>query len=53
MIILKASGTNIFYMNAELDSKRKGREPVTEEQSAEVRAKASVYALVNRHSPPY
>jgi len=40
-------------MNQELDGKRNAREPLNEEESADLRAKASSYALVNRHSPPF
>jgi hypothetical protein len=40
-------------MNAELDGKRIAREPLKEEESADLRAKMSSYALVNRHSPPF
>ena len=40
-------------MNQELDGKPKGREPLNEEQSAELRAKALAYALLNRPSPPF
>jgi hypothetical protein len=40
-------------MNPELDGERTAREPLNEEESADVRAKVSSYALVNRHSPPF
>jgi hypothetical protein len=40
-------------MNQELDGKRVQREPVNEEEKADLRAKISSYALVNRHSPPF
>jgi hypothetical protein len=39
-------------MNAQLD-KLKRREQPTEEEKAAVRAKAAVYALLNRPSPPF
>jgi hypothetical protein len=40
-------------MNTELESKRVEREPATEEELTEVRAKAQSYALLNRPSPPF
>jgi len=40
-------------MNQELDGKRNAREPLTEEEKADLRAKASSYALLNRPSPPF
>ncbi len=40
-------------MNSELDGKRNVREPLNEEESADLRAKASSYALLNRPSPPF
>jgi hypothetical protein len=40
-------------MSQELEGKRNVREPVNEEEQAELRAKASVYALLNRPSPPF
>jgi hypothetical protein len=40
-------------MNQELDGKRKTRVPLTEEESADLRAKMSSYALLNRPSPPF
>lgn len=40
-------------MNPELDSKRRPREELSEEESAALRAKASSYALLNRPSPPF
>ena len=40
-------------MSQELDGKRSAREPLKEEEPADVRAKALSYALVNRHSPPF
>jgi len=53
MIMLKAGMVPVFPMNQELDGKRKAREPLNEEESADLRAKASSYALVNRPSPPF
>jgi hypothetical protein len=53
MIILKAGRSNIFRMNQELDGKLKAREPLSEEEKANLRAKATVYALLNRPSPPF
>jgi hypothetical protein len=53
MIMLKAGSGHIFLMNQELDGKPKAREPAKEEESADVRAKASAYALLNRPSPPF
>ena len=40
-------------MSQEFDGKRNAREPLNEEESADLRAKASSYALANRHSPPF
>jgi hypothetical protein len=40
-------------MNPELEEVKSAREPVNEEESTDVRAKASSYALLNRPSPPY
>jgi hypothetical protein len=40
-------------MNNELDGKQSAPEPANEEESTDVRAKASSYALLNRRSPPY
>jgi len=40
-------------MNPELEGKRSEREPVNDEESTDVRAKALSYALLNRPSPPY
>jgi hypothetical protein len=40
-------------MNNELEGKQSAPEPVNEEESIDVRAKASSYALLNRPSPPY
>jgi hypothetical protein len=53
MIILKASGALISCMNPELDVKSKAREQPSEEEKAAIRAKASIYALLNRPSPPF
>ena len=53
MIMLKASRTMVFYMISELDVKSKTREQPSEEEKAAVRAKASIYALLNRPSPPF
>ncbi len=40
-------------MSQQLDGKRNPREPLTEEEKADLRAKASSYALLNRPSPPF
>jgi hypothetical protein len=40
-------------MNPELDGKRSAREPLNEEESADLGAKATSYALLNRPSPPF
>jgi len=40
-------------MSQELDGKRNVREPLNEEEKADLRAKASSYALLNRPSPPF
>lgn len=40
-------------MNQELDGKRNQREPLNEDEKADLRAKASSYALLNRPSPPF
>jgi hypothetical protein len=40
-------------MNSELDVNSKTREQPNEEEKAAIRAKASIYALVNRPSPPF
>jgi len=40
-------------MDPELEEEESAREPVNEEESTDVRAKASSYALLNRPSPPY
>jgi len=53
MIILKAVGGSVLSMNPELDGKRIAREPLNEEEKADLRAKASSYALLNRPSPPF
>jgi hypothetical protein len=53
MQILKANTRPVFSMNPELDGKRKAREPLDEVESADLRAKASSYALLNRPSPPF
>jgi hypothetical protein len=44
---------DILSMNPELEGKEGAREPVNEEESTDVRAKASSYALLNRPSPPF
>ena len=51
--ILKAGSACLFPMNPELDGKRNAREPLNEEEKADLRAKASSYALLNRPSPPF
>jgi hypothetical protein len=51
--MLKARLGHILAMNQELGGKRNMREPLKEEESADLRAKASSYALVNRPSPPF
>ncbi|MGH9920813.1 MAG: hypothetical protein ACRD6W_18335, partial [Nitrososphaerales archaeon] len=52
--ILKASQDRIsLSMNRELDGKLEAREPLNEEEKANVRAKATAYALLNRPSPPF
>jgi len=43
----------VLLMNPQLESRRNQREPLDEEKSAELRAKASAYALLNRPSPPF
>jgi len=53
MHILKAPAGNTLSMNPELEGKRVAREPVKEEESTDVGAKALSYALLNRPSPPY
>jgi hypothetical protein len=40
-------------MNPELDGKGSALEPPNEKESADIRAKALSYALINRPSPPY
>jgi hypothetical protein len=40
-------------MSQQLDGKRNAREPLNEEEKAALRAKASIYALLNRPSPPF
>lgn len=40
-------------MSQQLDGKRNTREPLTEEEKADLRAKAISYALLNRPSPPF
>ena len=40
-------------MSQELEGKRNVREPLNEEEKADLRAKASTYALLNRPSPPF
>jgi hypothetical protein len=52
MKILKASGGTFSHMNQELD-RSKAREQPSEEEKADLRAKASSYALLNRPSPPF
>jgi len=51
--ILKACSDVVIRMNPELDGKRNAREPLNEEEKADLRAKASSYALLNRPSPPF
>jgi hypothetical protein len=53
MTILKASGTDIFHMNAELDRGRKRSEQHSEQENPDSQPKAIVYALLNRPSPPF
>ena len=53
MKILKGGPGRVLVMIQELDGKRRGREPLTEEESADLRAKAKSYALLNRPSPPF
>lgn len=53
MEILKASERAVSRMNPELETKRMAREPAKEEESSDSRAKASLYALLNRPSPPF
>jgi hypothetical protein len=53
MKILKASPGLLLAMSQELDGKRKAREPLNEEEKADLRAKAMSYALLNRPSPPF
>jgi len=40
-------------MNPELEAKQSAREQVNEEEPTDTRDKSSVYALLNRPSPPY
>lgn len=40
-------------MNPELEGRREEREAQTLEESEDARAEITVYALVNRHSPPF
>jgi hypothetical protein len=53
MIILKAGWTAIFYMDSQLDVNRKTSEQPSEEEEVAIRSKASIYALLNRPSPPF
>jgi hypothetical protein len=44
----------VFYpMSQQPDGQRNAREPLNEEEKAAIRAKATVYALLNRPSPPF
>jgi hypothetical protein len=40
-------------MSQQLEGNLKAREPLNEEEKAAIRAKATVYALLNRPSPPF
>ncbi len=51
--MLKAGQVSFFPMNQQLDGKRNPREPLSEEERADLRAKAASYALLNRPSPPF
>jgi hypothetical protein len=53
MIILKASGTLILHMSVELGMSRKKSKQPGEEENPASQDKASIYALVNRPSPPF
>jgi hypothetical protein len=53
MIMLKAGLSNIFRMNSGLDGRLKTREQPSDEEKATLLAKAAVYALLNRPSPPF
>jgi hypothetical protein len=62
MAILKGSKGHVFTMTQELEGREdealkasigKRSAPPTEEKSADLRAKASIYALINRPSPPF
>lgn len=52
MITLKARGRVFSPMSQELEGKN-ARQTVSEEHVAELKAKASVYAMLNRPSPPF
>jgi len=40
-------------MSQQLDGKRNPREPLTEEEKEELKARLASYALLNRPSPPF
>jgi hypothetical protein len=53
MHILKTPARDLLSMNHELDGKKSASEPVGEEESTDVGAKALSHTLLNRPSPPF